>query len=272
MSIQYADAHALITDLLAVYTRLAQLPSLAPTPTTNRLFSQLVALTASGDDTLAARVLADPQIQALTPHLRWLSANGEYALETYWAKRLIDSPQPQPALMDFMFYDNYVDLVRLEYGTLCNLNPQPCHTALLVGSGPLPLTALLLSGMYKLAATLLDKDAAALHLSITALRHLQPTVTWRAFCTDILNFTALADYDFIHLAALAGVENETKARIIAHLYQGMKPGAFLLLRGADGLRTLLYPPITLAMLAGFTLQVSVRPLNHIVNSFIIVQK
>jgi nicotianamine synthase len=261
----------LITDLLTLYTELAQRSTLAPAEDVNRLFHRLVALTATPDDELAAGVLGDPRVQAILHPLRALSAAGEYALEIHWAGRIIAHPQPHQELTRFTFYENYTDLMRLEYATLSSLNPR-LRTALVVGAGPLPMTALLLSRDYRLATTIVDKDADALRLGAGVLQSLEPAPARAALCTDILDFTALAEYDFIHLAALAGVESETKARIIAHLWQWMRPGAFLLLRTAEGLRTLLYPPIALQSLAGFTLQVSVRPLNHIVNSFIIVQK
>lgn len=203
--------------------------------------------------------------------LRTLSADGEYVLEMHWGSCIIARSQPRQELARFTFYENYSDLMRLEYATLSSLNP--ClRTALVVGAGPLPITALFLSRDYRLTTTLVDKDADALRLGASVLQALDLAPARTAFCTDILDFTAMAEYDFIHLAALAGVESETKAQIIAHLLQWMRPEAFLLLRTAEGLRTLLYPPIALKSLAGFTLQVSVRPLNHIVNSFIIVRK
>ena len=62
-----------------------------------------------------------------------------------------------------------------------------------------------------------------------------------------------------------------KARAVAHLRTGMAPGALLLVRSARGLRTLLYPAVEPAALAGLDVLTTVHPTGEVINSVIVAR-
>lgn len=132
-------------------------------------------------------VLNDPRIQTIIVDLRKYSAEGEGMLEQYWARRMLSSPFPAGAgavttppaaavkrrstglgagkpggagahgdsgipaaislLRQFPYYQNYVDLARLELNAILSVSTpaQPPRKFAFLGSGPMPLTAICLA-------------------------------------------------------------------------------------------------------------------------------
>ncbi len=139
-------AAAVVEQVVALHDALLARPHLAPEPATNELFGRLVALAV---DPAAARdadaVLGDPTVARLLASLRHLCADGEFELERSWARRVVDHPDPGAELARFPYHQNYGDLTRLEHHTVAGLTASPVRRVLFIGSGPLPLTSLLLA-------------------------------------------------------------------------------------------------------------------------------
>jgi hypothetical protein len=260
-----ASAHSL-HDL---YRRLAGRPDLRPGPEVDRLFGDLVRLVL---DTPAEReplLLGDPAVRAIQGGLHALCSEGEYQLELAWARRIAASPSPRDELARFPYAGNYRRLARMELDLLAETTDRRPSRVAFVGSGPLPLTSLHVAAELGVPVDNLDRDAAAVALGERVARSLGPApLTFR--CMDVAD-ADLAGYDLVILAALVGAGGPEKRAVLRHLAASMAPGAVLLARSARGMRSLLYPPIEPAALAGFELQAVVHPVDEVVNSIVLAR-
>ena len=90
---------------------------------------------------------------------------------------------------------------------------------------------------------------------------------------DILDVSsALKDYEVVYLAALVGMDNEEKNKVIDHLTKYMAPGALLMLRSAHGARAFLYPVVDPCDLKGFEVLSVFHPTDEVINSVVIARK
>ncbi len=242
------QAAALVEEILALHDALAVARTLDPAPRTNALFGRLVALAvAPRDPRVVDRVLADTVLAARLPHLRAVCARGEYALEHAWARHVVAAADPLAALEAFPYLQNYRDLTRIEYHAVAGHAAAPPRRALFVGSGPLPLSALLLA-RHGVAVDALDLDDDAVRLGRRLARVLSDDVSFAQ--GDVLACGDLSGYDLVCVAALVGLDPAEKSGALARLRARMRPGATVLARSAHGLRGLLYPVLDVADAAG----------------------
>lgn len=252
-----------------VHEQLHGLGSLAPSPSVNALFSELVHLcSACGSD----HVLDHPSVQAIAPSLQRMCARGEYELEREWARRVIDSAEPADELERFPYYDNYLQLVELEMHALYGLGYTQLRRAAFIGSGPLPLSAILLGRRFGLVVDSVDRQAEAHGLAVKVSERLELCRSLRFHHCDLLDWEPLEAFDVVFLAALVGSDHQEKRLLLAHLAARMRPGAVLLVRTAHQLRTLLYPETRLEDLSGFAPQLVLHPLNEVINSVIVTER
>lgn len=258
-------------SLRRLHEGLASASTLEPGPAVDALFSELVQLVRHQPEDLHSEVLSDPVVRGLQPSLHRLCAAGEYHLERQWAARILDSPDPHRELRRFPYYDNYQQLTRLEHHALEGLGLGAIRRVAFVGSGPLPLTSILLAEEFGLRVDNLDRDGGAVELSARLAATLG--ISDLGFVhADLLDWTALDSYDLVVLAALVGLDRPAKLRVLRHLRAHMAPGALLLVRSSHALKVLLYPPVHVDDLVGFVPQLVVQPLNDVINSIIVAQR
>jgi nicotianamine synthase len=213
-----------------------------------------------------------PDVRRIIPGLRSLCSAGEVELERVWTRRIIASRDPQRELREFPYFANYEQLTRLEHHAMLGVTGRIPRRVLFVGSGPLPLSSLLLAsrhGHTKIDNIDIDPEATRLAARLATVLDVS---SLRFRCADVLACTDVADYDMVCLAAMVGPHPEDKTRVIKHLYQHMKPGALLLARSAHSLRTLLYAPLALCDLAGFRPLAVLNPYTEVVNSLVVAEK
>jgi hypothetical protein len=261
----------LAADVHRVYRRLAALERLDPGPEVDALFGRLVALATRAplpDDDL---VLRDPVLRAIAPRLHLLCARGETALERRWAGTVATSADPAATLRAFPYHANYRQLVRLEWHAMVGATGRPPHRVAFVGSGPLPLSALLLATHHGVRVEGIARDGDA----VTGARRVTAAlgvagVTFRA--EDVLASIDLDGYDAVVVAALVGLDADAKRRILDHLAAHLRPGALLVARSAHGTRALLYPEIDLAAVAPFELLAVLHPYGPVINSVVLARQ
>ncbi|MCD2197575.1 methyltransferase domain-containing protein [Actinomycetospora endophytica] len=265
---------AVVARVRALYEALLARPHLAPEPVTNELFTRLVSLAI---DPVAARdadaVLADPAVQRLLPGLRDLCATGEFELERWWAQRVVADPEPRAALAGFPYHQNYRDLTRLEHHAVAGLTSAPVRRVLFIGSGPLPLTSLLLAEQYGCAVDNIDREPEAVRLSASLAGGLGVDGL-RFRVGDVLDGSdgfGRDDYDLVYLAALAGLDPESKRGLLDHLARTLRPGTLVLARSAHSLRGLLYPVLDPDDLPGLRTLAVVHPCTEVVNSVVVAE-
>jgi nicotianamine synthase len=262
---------AVVSQVRALHDELAACTDLTPGPHTNDLFGRLVALAV---DPTAAReadaVLADPAVRSLLPELRQLCADGEFALERHWAQRVVEAPDPAAELARFPYHRNYVDLTRLEHHAVSGLVGDRVGRVLFVGSGPLPLTSMLLAEQYGCEVDNLDREPEAVALGSTLTAALGRTGL-RFEHGDVVDHDDLAGYDLVYLAALAGLDPDAKRGLLEHLARCLAPGTLVLARSAHSLRGLLYPVLDPHDLPGMDTLSVVHPFTDVVNSVVVAR-
>lgn len=242
-----AMGRGLVEAIEALATRLEALaPDLSPRPEVDGVFDHLVDLVLTAED---AAVLDDPVVRRLRPRLQELSAQGEHQLELAWARRVAAGDD----IAGFPYLDHYRQLVAAE---LAAVGTAP--RVLFVGSGPLPLSPMLLA-QHGLAVDALDVDPEA----VTAARKVTKDVRFRV--GDLVHHHDLAGYDLVVLAALV----TGKDRCLRHLAARLPPGTTVVARSAHGLRTLLYPEVELP--AGLQPVDVVHPPPPVINSIVVAR-
>ena len=249
---------AVVERIEALAARLERLAvDLRPRPEVDRTFSDLVdlVLTTPPDD--AAAALAHPVVRRLRRRLGALAGDGEHQLELAWARRVAAGAD----LPGFPYLDHYRLLVEAELAALAAAGTVP-RRVLFVGSGPLPLSPMLLAG-HGLEVDALDRDpdavAAAEPVAAGAVRFHVGNL--------LHHHDGLAGYDLAVLAALVG----EKERCLRHLAAHLPPGATVVARSARGLRTLLYPRAELPAGCPLRLVDVVHPPPPVINSIVVAR-
>jgi nicotianamine synthase len=266
--------------LLDLYDQLRSQETLTPSPAVDSLFTELVRLCLGTDETPSEDVLSDPRIHGAREDLVRLCAEGETLLEMAWARRVLGAEEPWEELDAFPYRNNYDELTRLEMHALAGSGcPTPgLRRVCVLGGGPLPLTALLLHRALSVEVTIVDRDRRALELSDRLVRRLVPDGGVRveqgdATCVSDMT-RVLGGCDLVVLAALVGADRDQKRQCLRAIAAALAPGAHLLLRSADGLRTLLYPVVHRCDVreSGFVPRTLVHPLGEVVNSVLVARR
>ena len=245
-------------DLLLLSHDLRRQPSLKPSPLTNALFGRLVStiLRAPGHPMFGGFGLAW--------RLRKLSSEGESALETDWANRILEAADPRKEFDAFPYMQNYRDLVEMELGLL------PLHrlrTILFIGGGPLPMTPLLLAERgYNV--TIIDRDDEACRLSREVVRALGLEPRIRIIREDAFRADP-GGFDLVMLAALVGDSGHEKRLLINVLLERMGQESLLLARSARGWKALLYPPVPEAPIRAGETYACAHPTGNVINSAVV---
>jgi nicotianamine synthase len=213
---------------------------------------------------------------------------------------LVSCQTAKVTLANFIYYDNYVDLTKMELSAILLAHPsQPPSKFAFLGCGPLPMTSLcILEQLEKeknhkpVFILNIDLDANAIAMASKVSRQLGYSETSMDFLCDRAggDQNDLEDFDVVYLAALVGSTSEEKREIFHAVLSRMRLGAVLVIRTAHALRSLLYPVSFAEKIpyAGnqandrqvvrasadlyspsFELLMVVHPYNHIVNSVII---
>nr|XP_043621827.1 nicotianamine synthase-like [Erigeron canadensis] len=268
----------LIEQVCEIYEKISKLETLKPSKDVNNLFTQLVLMciphSSINIDTLPSNV------QEIRSKLIKLCGEAEGHLEAHFSTLLGSFENPLHHLDVFPYYSNYLKLSLLEYNILnqhYSCTKEAPKRVAFVGSGPLPLTSIVLAS-YHLKDTVFhnyDIDNSA-NLMASRLVSSDPDLSQRmVFHTaDIMNVTdELKNYDVVFLAALVGMDIEKKVEVIEHLAKYMSPGAILMLRSAHGARAFLYPVVDPEVLQGeFDVLSIFHPDDDVVNSVVITRK
>jgi nicotianamine synthase len=268
---------ALVHKISSLAAAIAKLPSLSPSPEVNALFTELV--TACIPRSSVDVELLGPELQEMRGGLIRLCADAEALLEAHYSDLLASFDNPLEHLSLFPYINNYILLSQLEHGLLARHVPGPAPARVaFVGSGPLPLSSLVLAARHLPGASFDNYDICG-EANDRARRlvrgdgALQARMAFRT--SDVADVTReLASYDAVFLAALVGMAAEEKARVVAHLGRHMAPGAALVVRSAHGARGFLYPVVDPGEIrrGGFDVLAVHHPEGEVINSVIIARK
>ncbi|KAI3880576.1 hypothetical protein MKX03_023101 [Papaver bracteatum] len=265
----------LVQNVCEIYDNLSTLHSLKPSKDVDTLFTRLV-LTCMPPSPIDVTKLSG-KVQGIRSKLIRLCGEAEGLLESHFSALLGSYDIPLDHISIFPYYTNYIKLGRLEYTIMSNYitNPNPSDIAF-IGSGPLPLTSIVLASKHLKTTTFhnydIDRSANALASNLVAA---DPDLSERMLFhdTDIMDVTTgLSNYEVVFLAALVGLNKEDKRKVIDHLAKYMAPGSLLMLRSAHGARGFLYPIVEPRDLPGFEVLAVFHPMDDVINSVIVARK
>ncbi|KAM7274239.1 hypothetical protein ACFE04_028903 [Oxalis oulophora] len=268
----------LVAKVLGLYDQISSLESLKPCKDVNTLFTELVLTCMPPAPNFDVANLCK-SVQDIRSNLIRLCGEAEGLLESHFSTILNTYENPIHHLNLFPYYSNYIKLGQLEFQILTqhiNTNQLPQKIAF-IGSGPLPLTSIVLATNHLTTTTFhnydIDSSANSLALRLVATH---PDLSKRMLfhTTDIMNVNSdeLKEYEVIFLAALVGMSKEEKVKVIEHLAKHMAPGAILMLRSAHGARAFLYPVVDPCDLKGFQVLSVFHPTDEVINSVVIARK
>ncbi|KAF2309420.1 hypothetical protein GH714_002176 [Hevea brasiliensis] len=268
------SAELLIARITQIHSSISKLDSLRPSKQVNTFFSHLVKLCIL-PSSIDIRSLS-PEVQEMRNSLIVLCGRAEGLLELEFATFLIKMPQPLNNLNLFPYYGNYVKLANLEYKILSENGVMQPKKVAFVGSGPMPLTSLVMAAQHLKSTHFdnfdIDETANDVARQIVASDgDLEKRMKFET-CNVMEVREKLGEYDCIFLAALVGMCKEEKVKIIGHIRKYMKEGGILLVRSADGARAFLYPVVEEHDLVGFEVLSIFHPTNDVINSVVLVRK
>lgn len=266
---------ALVQKVQDLYEKISNLDSLKPSKDVDMLFTQLV-LTCMPPNPIDVTKLCK-RIQEMRSNLIKLCGEAEGLLEVHYSQILGSfEDNPLDHLDIFPYFTNYLKLSLLEFNILNQHTKHVPNNVAFVGSGPLPLTSIVLASNHLTNTTFHNYDINPLANSLASrLTASDVNLSNRMVfhTTDILDVTIdLKDYDVVFLAALVGMDKEEKVRVIGHLAKYMAPGAILMLRSAHGARGFLYPVVDPCDLQGFEVLSVFHPTDEVINSVVIARK
>ncbi|PWA70030.1 nicotianamine synthase, S-adenosyl-L-methionine-dependent methyltransferase [Artemisia annua] len=267
----------LIENVCHIYEKLSKLETLKPSKEVDNLFTQLVHACIPHSSINIATLPAN--IQEVRSKLIRLCGEAEGHLEAHFSTILGSFKNPLHHLNIFPYYSNYLKLGRLEYDILnrhySTTSETPKRVAF-VGSGPLPLTSIVLASYHYKNTSFhnydIDSSANSMASRLVSSDHdlSRRMIFHTANIMDVTN--ELKEYDVIFLAALVGMNIDEKAKVIQHLAKYMAPGAILMLRSAHGARAFLYPVVDPNVLEGFDVLSIFHPDDDVINSVVISRK
>ena len=205
--------------------------------------------------------------------LKTICAITETELEKHWATQIIQSSRPAETIKQYPYYQDYVNLIQKEIKLLLSTQwviPKNGQ-ALIIGSGPLPLTSYELFRQVKLQTidhVDISEEACQLcehfhnALQIPSIVHYSPGETATL---------PLQKYDFIVVASLAGTTVVDKQNIIKNIIPSLKPNGRILVRSAQGIRSLMYLEVPGNCFDGLSLINEHHPDDKVVNSGLVYQ-
>ncbi|KAI9303176.1 Nicotianamine synthase protein-domain-containing protein [Cunninghamella echinulata] len=300
-------AQTLIKEIINIYQQLKNARNLQPSEHINSLFTKLVHICILPiDQSVLNQVLNDHSILDILYSLRELCSQGEYHLESHWSNYFISSlPSPSSSsitmqkgdndhqswvnttkeqLSKFVYYQNYVDLTKIECHALLGVGASLKHV-IFIGSGPLPLSSLEMLLQHPTLIERIDNvdiDHEAIRLSSMLTKQLAIPKEIQSrlhyYQSDATLYQGYEKADVICLGALVG-NDQNKFDILSMIAQKMRPGSWLLLRSAHGLRQLLYSSLsptelnTSPTLSGLLeVVLELHPHHDVVNSVLIARR
>lgn len=258
-----------VTDVRSIIKQLQSYPDLNPSPEINKLFSWLVSIIYEHHSSHVDSNCILCSLANELPQIHRLCSMGEFAMECYWSQRI---GTHQKSIDQFPYYQNYQKLVTAEARLLQRHQSDNHKRMLFVGSGPLPLSALLFSQNYQWQVDCLDKDDQAYHLGKAFIDSQPSHSNLHCIEGDIYEYQELNNYDLIVLGALVGSNHEQKQEILKHLRLHTHADTKLLVRSAEGLRTLLYPELKLDQITSWKVLDVEHPTNEVINSMVLLTK
>lgn len=254
-------------DILTAIRDVLRLRDLAPSARVNNAMTALVYSIIHDSKTTVSSL--DPVVKL---NVRQISSDAESEMEKYWARRVIHSSDSESELREFPYLDNYMELTRreLELVEASGLSLNGSHAVLVIGSGPLPLSAFEMNRQSGVRVDHVDSSREAIALC----RDISTALGVESAYYHALGHEVVPNkkYDLVLVAALAGASTDDKQRIIDNILPFLKHDGRIVVRSAKDNRELLYPAIEATALSGVRLLKEYHPTDYIINSVFVYER
>lgn len=193
------------------------------------------------------KLIATTSIATLSERVRLIRAAYELEIEKRHALKLLN---------EGISGANLAKIITIPYANsaifdtiIQNEISQNCKSCLIVGSGPLPATALLFLGQHNISVTCLDISDESTLLSTRILDAISIYPEIRHITSDILDWRDFSSFDFIFINGLVGIKSGStnKCEIVDHVCRHKSKNCLLMLRIGYGLNQLYYPSVKLPL-------------------------
>jgi hypothetical protein len=265
------DVNSLIAELQQISTLVKDIDESKvlenPSPELQAAFKRLDEIAAlEVTEKFTNEVLKTPKFNFLLPAISNFRFLYNLKLEIEEAKNLILSKKPWEILENFTFYPNYLQLARTEY-TGAELKPGNC--VLFLGSGPLPLSLIVLCNEYNLFGTGIEKERKRADISRKVIDNLGLSKRIQIIEGNHFDLPLQTKYDLCMIAAQA----EPKKEIFEYLAKVLPSESKVSYRLYEkGLRKLLDSSFYFEPPAEFEEDLRVQPLPPVNNTVIFLKR
>lgn len=224
------------------------------------LYSLVNTVLAFEDKRNTEKILNDSIVQKNQIHMRNLLSKAESEMEKFFTEKFLLNQQLTLATVkEFLYWKCYESLVEIERFGLEKITTTLPTSMAFVGSGPLPLTALLWQFVTKGEVICLECDSDAVKQSAKLIKRLGKEDNIKVVEAD----GCLFDYqglDFVMIASLVPNKNEIMKQI-----SSTAENALIGIRNVEDLHTLLYEPLKEEELKGFHLLHQTKATKETIN-------
>ena len=211
---------------------------------------------------LAGLILEEPEIQKELPDIRSYYTNFFSIHEIHLAKTLLNNRDPWKTLESFPLYSRYKMLVKNQIEAM---NIKPETRIVFVGSGPVPISLILMSRFYNISSVGLDNNAEIVELSKKVIHCLGLDKNIKIIHGDDSHLKNIK-WNAVLVAALA----EPKGRIFRNLHEILKQKKKtpVIFRTYTGMKAVLYKPVQPEHIRGFKIINVIQPTGRVNNTIV----
>ncbi|MDD4498074.1 MAG: nicotianamine synthase family protein [Methanosarcinaceae archaeon] len=270
-NIQKIEASSLIAELWQLHSLVKDLEeeeilesSSAGLHAAFKWLDELAALDV--DEKYTDTVLKSPESGVLLASISRFRFLYNLKLEIEAAKSLLSSRNPWETLRNFTFYPNYIELARTEYKG-SGLKPKDC--VLFLGSGPLPLSLIVLCYEYGLLVIGIEQNGKRAALSREVIARLGLSESIRVIEGNHFSLPLETRCELYMVAAQAEPKKEVFGQLAKVLPGGSKVSYRLY---EKGLRRVLDGSSVFKLPAGFEEYLRVQPKPPVNNTVVFLKR
>lgn len=218
------------------------------------------------DEKYINELLKSPEFSLILPSISNFRFLFNLKLEIEKANTLLSSQNPWQALQNFTFYPNYLQLSRTE---LLGSGLKPENSVIFLGSGPLPLSLIVLCHEYNLFGTGIEQDENRASLSRKVIAKLGLSEKIQIITGNHFILPLKTPFDLYMIAAQA----EPKKQIFQHLAEVLPEGSKISYRVYEkGLRKILDNSFHFEVPTEFEEYLRVQPEPPVNNTVVFLRK
>ena len=209
---------------------------------------------------LSGLLLEEKEIRDVLPTIRSYYTAFFSIHERHLARELLESPDPWKQIKTFPLYPRYEALVKNQIDAMQISSEKRLA---FLGSGPVPLSLILLNRFFGIPSVGIDSDAETVEISRQIIRCMGLENQIEIIQGDDATLGDL-NWDVVLVAALA----EPKARIFSQLLNIMadREPSLVVFRTYTGMRAVLYKPVQPEEIKGFKIVKAVPPTGRVNNT------